>query len=637
METQFPNLVEDSLRRVNRVSLTKSGLKSTSASKDVESFIYSYWLGLTLLLHGRPCPLPVVGQFKQLLNNLLDCSGYLEFIESCSEVRTMLCMSGSTTTLSKGKTRWARSLVKCINALYQQPVRHPSGDFNRLMSYLNWLKRAPIFIRSTKVAVDEYLENEERLRLLDLSHHYVPLLRSVWCEFYGDFRLRAPFRPRHGSGSTADAGRVASHKWDRMSGDLRARVLLKAPNLETLFSGGSGPWCKPRAPQPERIAKVVFVPKQAGKDRTICMEPAWLQFLQQGVFDQLRSYLQRCPASGHFDIRNQDTNRDLCHRAYVEGFSTIDLSNASDSVSWNLIKILAKGTPLLGYLYATRSDHALLNGVKIPLNKYAPMGSALCFPIECMLFACVLEVAYRIHYGEPSRGHHSGVATYGDDIICPMEIYHLVVDILTSIGFKVNESKSYETGPYFESCGVEYLYGARIETIRHPRAHIAPLGGTVSPESVGMVTDLANSLLDFDAFLTRRVLLKSYEDVKVRVEMHLVRFHDLVDWSDTGLRPVSPQYCTVRFDRDVQRSFQPVRRIVASPSRSRNDWTHYVCSQQFDPPEGPIVDRKWSTKGMLALLRMGHHDLLQRGEMEPISPCRAGRVRYKLSRNKRYL
>lgn len=626
-ETQFPSLVEDSLRRASKVKPRKYGSRSTTASRDAESFIYSYWLGFTLLLHGRPWQPQVVGQFKQLLNNVLDCSGYLGFIESCSEIRSMLCMTGSTASLSKGKTQWARSLIICINTVFKQPVRHPSRDFNLLMTYLNWLKRVPVFIRPADEAVAEYLENEERLRSLDLSHHYVDLLRSVWIEFFGDFRLKQPFRPRHGSGSTADAGRVASHKWDHLAGDARARILLKAPNLETLF---------PECGQPRRVAKVVFVPKQAGKDRTICMEPAWLQYLQQGVFDQLRDFLRYGPSRNHFDIHNQDINRDLCHRAYVEGLSTIDLSNASDSVSWNLIRILAKGTPLYGYLYATRSDTALLRGQLVHLSKFAPMGSALCFPIECMVFTCVLEVAYRIHYGEPSRGHHSGVATYGDDIICPQEIYHLVVDILTSIGFKVNETKSYETGPYFESCGVEYLFGARIETIRHPRASIAPCD-EVSPESIGLITDLANSLLDFHAYTTRRILLKSYQDAKVRVGRRVVKFYDLVDWGETGLRPVQPQYGQCAYDPLLQRAYVPGLRVIASPNRSRNDWRHFLCASQFESSNGTLTDRNWSEKGILALLRMGHYDLLRRGEMETASSCRAGRLHYKLSRTKRYL
>lgn len=628
-ETQFPNLVEDYLRRVNRACRTSYGSKSIATSpKDVESFIYSYWFGVALLMQCRPWQPQVVGHFKQLLNNLLECSGYLGFIESCSEARGLMSQSGSTTSLSKGSTRWARSLERCINAVFQQPVRHPSKNFNTIMTFLGWLKRVPIFIRSKDEAASEYLANEDRLSHLTFDHHYVDLLRSVWLEFYGDFALSPAFRPRHGSGSTADAGVVASNKWKHLHTDQRCRILLKSRSLEMLHVEGSD--------TSSRVAKVVFVPKQAGKDRTICMEPSWLQYLQQGVFDQLREYLSICPAHRHFDIHNQDINRDLCARAYTEGFSTIDLSNASDSVSWNLIKSLARGSRLLSYLYATRSDQARLANSVITMNKFAPMGSALCFPIECMLFACIVEVAYRIHFGQPSCGHRSGVAVYGDDIICPQEIYHLVVDILQTVGFVVNEAKSFETGPYFESCGVEYLYGARITTIRHPRGHIIP-NDMVSPDRVGMITDLANTLSENGFYDARRLLLKSYEKAKVRVRKTVFSFHDLIDWSPNGLVPIGDVYRRLKWDPFIQRSYYEQPIVVTRPNRSWADYRHYQCLQSFQRDPDPSVHPKWSDKGKLALLRMGHYDLLRSGEIESAGSCRAGRLHYTATRNKRYV
>jgi len=631
LRTQFGSLFEESLRRASKPCSPTTGIRvcANFCDADVASFVYSYWLGVRLLLQCRPCHSQVVGQFKQLLNNLMDCSGYLGFIESCSEIRMQLCMSGSTASLSKGKTQWARSLIRIINDLYQQPVRHPSRDFNLLMTFLNWLKRVPVFIRQPEEAVDEYLSNEERLQRLEFDPHYVSLLRSVWLEFYGDFAMDRPFRPRHGSGSTADAGRVSSHKWRRMHTDQRCRVLLKNTRLEVLHLEGTE--------TSQRIAKVVFVPKQAGKDRTICMEPSWIQYLQQGVFDQLREYLRHSPARNHFDIHNQDINRDLCARAYVEGFSTIDLSNASDSVSWALIKKLAYGSKMLSYLYATRSDVARVRGREIRLAKFAPMGSALCFPVECMLFACIVETAYRIHYGQPSRGHLSGVSVYGDDIICPTEIYHLVVDILSSCGFIVNEAKSFETGPYFESCGVEYLYGAMIETIRHPRAHLVP-NETESPDKVGLITDLANTLLEFRSPTVRRDLLKTFEGVTVAVGRKKFLFHDLIDWSDFGLKPVGEVYRHTRWDRNCQRSYysQPV--VVARLRESAFDFRHYKCLSQFgsSKPAG-VIHPRWTPRGARILARMGHYDLLSQGEIESVGPCRAGRLHYTVTLQKRYV
>jgi hypothetical protein len=378
------------------------------------------------------------------------------------------------------------------------------------------------------------------------------------------------------------------------------------------------------------------------------MEPAWLQYLQQGVARQLVDFSHHNhPLSSIVNVFNQDRNRELCSRAYGENLATIDLSDASDSVSFELMKRLTHGLPLARYFYACRSHTAMIGGKAHPLVKFAPMGSALCFINECFVFASVVELAYRKHYGEASLGYHSGISVYGDDIICPKEIYNSVVDILTSIGFTVNEQKSYSSGPYYESCGVEYLYGALITTIKHPRAHLLQQKDRVSPDLVGTVTDLANSLLRLGYTTSRRILLKRFERYSVRFGNKDVAFMKLLQFNDNGIQPIVEPYTSTRWDANLQCRTRTQLQCRTTPTRHRMDYHHFQwmmlprCRAErltvFKTPKKVIFHSKWSDKAVIFLSRFQHWDLLESGEICENGTCRTGRLRSSLAYHKQSL
>lgn len=658
-ETQFPSLVISQMSRAKQRILSTSAKKSSNwvTLRDTQSFVLSYWLGVACLLQGHPWSPGVVGCFRQLLGNVESCSDYLGLIESCNDLYSQLCEGRTLATLIKGKTRWSRSLIRILRMVYPEGVLHPHPEFNQLLTFLGWLKRVPVFIRSSDEAKDEYLANEARLRSLTFDEARVDQLREIWIEFFGEFRLTRPFLPRHGPGSTADAGRVTAEKWRLNSADCTAHVLLKGPDLEPLVESGSG----------QRVAKVTFVPKQAGKDRTICMEPAWLMYLQQGVRVQLEKFVSTSKAKDFFLLNDlgQEANRKLCYRAYLEGFSTLDLSAASDSVSWDLIGRISKGTRLYGYLKATRSTQARIGRKVIDLAKFAPMGSALCFLVECMLFTCICELAYRMHYGQPSRGRIDAVSIFGDDIICPSEIYDLVVELLTSFGFVVNEAKSFKTGPYFESCGAEALYGAPILRPRHPRSHLS-YDKWGSPEQVGTVTDLANTLLDFGYYTARRCLLKYWEGASIRCGHKSHAFTKCVDWSDTGIRSLHTPSPPLKWDPHLMRSYYEVWEVVVETAATVYDIEQYrcsmllhgftvssaataACSGTFGLTEYPAGTcsygtfshpRKWREKTKGFLLQNScliFDELLVLGEITCASVCRTGRLRQRWALKRHYV
>jgi len=119
----------------------------------------------------------------------------------------------------------------------------------------------------------------------------------------------------------------------------------------------------------------------------------------------------------------------------------------------------------------TENPGALLpNGDVIRLHKFAPMGSALCFPVECLVFAAIVEASIKEVGGRP---HESQYRVYGDDIIVESEYAETVVSRLIQNGFIPNKDKSYTYTKssliYRESCGGEYLNGDDVTPIRLSR------------------------------------------------------------------------------------------------------------------------------------------------------------------------
>jgi len=611
--------------------ILKSIVKCRSRG-DAAQFAFSYWLGVSLLLQSRPCHPQVVGAFKQLLNNCLDGSDYLGFIDSCSQIRESLVTRGIWKQIPfKGlKGRWVRSIRQVIEMAYESDrIMHPSSDFDAVATFLGWLKRVPVAIRDTNISIEDYYENDRRLSRISFEKGYIAELRDIWNDWFGDFHLTEPFRPRHGSGSTADVGKVRSRKWDAISIDQTADVCLRYPDLQRVWDGQVKPMT--------RLAKLVFVPKQAGKDRTICMEPAWLQYLQQGIANQVLRYTHQAnhPMSKLVDLYSQDRNRELCARAYVDGLTTLDLSDASDSVSWRLIGALCKGMPIYRYLFASRSTTTLIDGRRLNFDKYAPMGSALCFPIECMVFASIVELAHRIHYGKAGAGYHTGCSVYGDDIICPSEINHLVIDILTSLGFKVNDQKSC-SGPYYESCGVEYLNGVRIKTIRHPRTFLL-FKKEMSPQQVTMVSDLAGSLLTLGYTECRRLLLCLTGESICRVGRSSVAAMDLIDFTDT----VYPYRGSTHWHSNWQCRSVVRPYVVTYNRRARSDAIQWLSEHTRRTrlqrirdlyPRFVDADPRWSRAALISLGKFKWIELLRDGDVAEASTSRTGRLQQKIRR-----
>lgn len=221
----------------------------------------------------------------------------------------------------------------------------------------------------------------------------------------------------------------------------------------------------------EPTSKVVFVPKDSRGPRTICCEPLEIQYIQQGIARKLVPFLEvRSSAKGQINFKDQSVNGKLALlSSKTREYATIDLKDASDLVSHELVRLLMPDN-IMRSLNATRSTYAVLpSGNKIRLEKFAPMGSALCFPVESVIFYSVCVAALRANGVRPKVASRS-VFVYGDDIIIPTQYVQVVMQALSDVGLTVNADKSCYASAFLESCGVDAWLGHDITPQRFKKS-----------------------------------------------------------------------------------------------------------------------------------------------------------------------
>jgi hypothetical protein len=332
----------------------------------------------------------------------------------------------------------------------------------RLIQLFSYTSRLSLLdLDLTEQCLSDYVKTEQRLsEPRYLPSHLTSALNEIikrWMEAFDPSRIRF----QHGPGGIAGHGRTSL--------EVKYKDLTSDALLEYVFGNPSWASAGIRS-HLDRISSTIFVPKSYKTFRTISMESATLQYMQQGVWREIDRVVS---SSGylrsHIGFHDQTRNQRLAREGSIaRNFATIDLSAASDSVSYELVKKLFRKTKLLPYLIATRSTKTLLpDGRLMKLKKFAPMGSALCFPVETIIFASICQFVTREH------GVTADYSVFGDDIIVPTQCVEDVMLILETLGFLTNRSKSfYHDSCWFrESCGGEYCDGFDVTPMRVSRKY----------------------------------------------------------------------------------------------------------------------------------------------------------------------
>jgi len=428
---------------------------------------------------------------------------------------------------------------------------YSSGDpvvFRYLYTFLSFGKKLeyddPEF---HKVAFRDWQEVERRLGGLVFDETHISNLRLILSTLpkLNDY----PFWPKHGPGNVAEPiGRspIAKHyciAYDRLLDRAFFTGLLA--NFGLSKEAGFSPDASLPDPSAWTIteetdrppSELRFARKNLKVARSVCSEPARLMYFQEGVFAMMDGATCDSPFKRFIHLRDQSYNQELARfGSFTAAIDTLDLSAASDSVSVELIRLVFP-TSWKIFMLATRNPIVnTADGLKT-LNKFAPMGSAVCFPTQCLIFSAICVYAHCLHHFgwhvterpvpltmsnvrdvlwriSDSPITHRKMATryqpigvYGDDICCDSRVTYIVKALLVHFGFEVNERKSFTGSQNFrESCGKFYLSGEDVTPLFY---RIKDVRRTLRAGQIYSQVCLINECLEHNFRTTRSFLIYS--------------------------------------------------------------------------------------------------------------------------------
>lgn len=279
------------------------------------------------------------------------------------------------------------------------------------------------------------------------------------------------FVPRHGPGSVA----TGELPWKKWSFKRLYRPIERVLPFSEWYIPCLSYLARCEAPLDylevleEGTARAVFVPKDSRGPRLISCEPLEYQWAQQAVAAELVFCINKSLlTSGRVNFTHQEVNRRYCRLGSIDGrWVTLDMADASDRVSTLLVERLFANTHVLEYLLACRTQCTVLpSGRLVRMKKYAPMGSALCFPVESLCFYALAVNVLVHHCGIALDKACERVKVYGDDLVLCREDYAAVMQYFPYVGLMFNEKKCCTGGFFRESCGLDAFLGEDVTPVK---------------------------------------------------------------------------------------------------------------------------------------------------------------------------
>jgi hypothetical protein len=444
------------------------------------------------------------------ISSQLTCERFLDHCKSVGLVDIIDINGRLSDYLRKGYPLDERELYQFwqgfkhqLNTLYGRgPIRsviaHVMGTpschddsvraFRRLEQFLNFAKRANIQnLTLQNETIETFVQTCHEVSSFNASSQPLPLLKEVrriahtFARYESDtWSLFA--KAKNGPGSTRELKARDANAISKLSMLVGDELLCKYADY---------PYKRPFVP---RISQLVVVPKSASKMRTIAKEPTALMWAQQAIKEYLDPVMDRRKG---INLHNGAVNGQQALDGSIDGrMATIDLSAASDRVSLRVFRELFRGTFLYDAVLDTRSSSCEVQGYGLmELPMVATMGSAVCFPIETIVFYSISKAVLQL-FGYPGDPY-----VYGDDIIVPTKYASTLMDVLEAYGFVVNREKSF-TCPrlsFRESCGVNGLLGMDVTPKMMSRFHT--IGRIAGDSIVYDRFDRAHAVTHFGSFL----------------------------------------------------------------------------------------------------------------------------------------
>lgn len=262
-----------------------------------------------------------------------------------------------------------------------------------------------------------------------------------------------------------------------------------------------------------RTARLACVPKDMFKLRSITVEPAEATFLQHRCRLRLLQAAQILPRSSGIPQQLWGRGPEVQRRRALEGsltgrLSTVDLSNASDSIPWAFVNRVFPMN-IVAELERARSSYVQVGNHDHELHMFAGMGNATTFVVESLYFwAVCTAIAQRLRDNVP-------VSVFGDDIVLSTRtandpLFRYYLDVL---GITMNTDKSGTSAqPGFrEACGLVAYRGEELPLLRIQGYRVA------KPEELVSLCSLISSMVSIDSLYAPFV-----RGVGIRVGRHLV-------------------------------------------------------------------------------------------------------------------
>lgn len=209
---------------------------------------------------------------------------------------------------------------------------------------------------------------------------------------------------------------------------------------------------------------LTFVPKSYTAKRAVVTEPSLNTFFQLGV----GTLMERALAKIGIDLTSQSSlNAELARIGSLTGeYATMDLTQCSDYISTALIEYLLPPSVVRWLKLLRTPEVRMKNGEIIPLDMFMTMGNGFTFPLQTLVLSALVHGVYYTHDIPLHLGNGTkNWAVFGDDIIVTRDAYFSLVRVLTHLGLKVNEEKSFFTGDFRESCGSDWCQGQNVRGV----------------------------------------------------------------------------------------------------------------------------------------------------------------------------
>lgn len=269
--------------------------------------------------------------------------------------------------------------------------------------------------------------------------------------------------PKHGPGAVATKQQL----WDKYLWTNVSAKITEVYPLDAYFYASLGHFCDrlnelDSLSEVSHPARVCLVPKDSRGPRLISCEPVDFQWVQQGLGTRLRQLVENNELT-KFNVFFTDqgpNQRGALLGSSTGRYATLDLNEASDRIHLDLVRLLYP-EHVVRCLEACRTSSTVLpDGRELPLRKFAPMGSNLCFPILAITIWAILTSA------APDMDTRESILVYGDDVIVPTAYAVNAMEQLESFGLKINRDKSCIKGLFRESCGVDAFKGENVTPVR---------------------------------------------------------------------------------------------------------------------------------------------------------------------------